>query len=268
MTSSFIHSFEGNVSVFNNSPRYHPYHSVQNQNFPPERFPVHSRSMSQDMGSPQSNHTNSQWWNACGPYQRFGDSVNTFSPRSSSSGSGIQRASPGYTFRDNRNRISPYQESRSPWNGSPIGRVHPERSPVLLMSHNTSTHDDWRMRRPQINHTNSHWDQHSPQPLAYGYHPSPKARTHRNPKRGLQYGTKSVPKGKGEVWRKSLHSCSVNSELNTTSQPHPLAPLATSTPRDLESDGDVNVVDDDDTCKSSKTASTSILDNSREEEKR
>lgn len=68
---------------------------------------------------------------------------------------------------------------------------------------------------------------------------------------------------KGEAWRRSLNTHAINleqqpleGELNTTSQPHPLAPLATSTPRNEDSDSDVNVVDDADNKTSSGLAGT------------
>lgn len=100
----------------------------------------------------------------------------------------------------------------------------------------TSYHTD-RNLRPK----NSHWDQHSPQPSGYHYYHSPKSR---NPRRGLNYSTKSLPKGsRGLDWRKTLPGAvtlerkqPLEKKLNTTSQPDPLAPLATSTPVDEESD--------------------------------
>ena len=212
--------------------------------------PVGSR-----MGSPPKN-----WWNAFGgPYPRFADSVSMLSPRSGCSGSSIQTVSPIRPFPGNSNWMSPYEKNRSPWRYSPVHtpkeNFHQIRPPqrqqplwnapdhTFSRSPPVPYHMD-RSLRP----SNNHWHQCSPQPSGYRRYPSPKPKG----RRGLNYNTKSVPRGsKGEVWRKSLDTSAVNTErqqplereLNTTSQPDLLAPLATSTP--IIVDSDVNVEDSD-----------------------
>lgn len=123
---------------------------------------------------------------------------------------------------------------------------------ILSRSPPVSYHMD-RSLKPN----NNHWHQRSPQPSGYRCYPSPKPKG----RKGLKYNTKSVPSGSiGEVWRKSLHTSPVNperqqpleKELNTRSQSDLLAPLATTTSINVDSDvnmedsdpsGEVNVVD-------------------------
>ena len=242
------------------SPRYHPYPVVQHQTFHPEHFPAplmnHGNTpVGMRMGSPHSPRFTQR--SACGPYPRFGDSVNTQSPNSVGSGSSIQPVSP---VAMNRNRMSPYQENRPPWNCSPghasqesfHGMRPPQREVPKWMGTGVmfSSSPPITNVRPNI----SCWAQRSPQSPDYRYYPTPKSR------RGLNYKNRG---SKGEAWRRSLNTHAINleqqpleGELNTTSQPHPLAPLATSTPQNEDSDSDVNVVDDADNKTSSGLAGT------------